>query len=332
MRWLVSSVFLLGLAHCGIEAGGVISTPGVDASLIDTSVKDTQPPKDAPSDQLVDVADVSSPGCDLSKPFGAAVGVTEINTTGENEGLRLFNDGLNAVIGSTRAFTQGGFDLQFTSRANLLTPFATPTNGGLLNSPQEDGDGTLGNDGLVIYFDTKRLGFYQLYQVKRGTINDAFGYAAPIPFVSFGAANDFEPFVTKDGQRMLFVSDRDPKIGKSDVYRTQIGSNGYFDPPVAVPELSVANTRIYDPILSLDELTIYFASDRPDVQAKGKLDIWTAKRPSLAAPFTTPKLVPELNTTSSEGPSQLTDDGCTLYFTSDRAGGLYEVYVATKPK
>jgi hypothetical protein len=74
--------------------------------------------------------------------------------------------------------------------------------------------------------------------------------------------------------------------------------------------------------LSLDELTIYFFSDRA-----GNNNIFTASRASLSATFGTPQALTAVNTTASEGWPSVTADGLSLYLESN-VNGAFQVFVS----
>lgn len=329
MRSLVSCGLLLGLVQCGLQEGGL---PGADAS-------DTSPPYDSPyqndahpSDAGIDQAsDDGGAACDPNKPFGAPVLLADIDTSGLNESLRVYGGALSAAFSSNR--TANNFDIFLTARSTPTSSFVPASNAGNLNvSYADDVNPTLTEDGLTIYFASHRTGIFQIYQAKRASPSDAFGFPASVPFISSGAANDFESFVSRDGGRLYFASDRSPKVGNSDIYRADLGSNGFFGTPVQLSELSTKGTRSLSPALSADELTIYFGSDRTDPKAKGNIDVWKATRASTNDPFGAPVIVPELASSGIDSPAYLSDDGCTLYISSDRPPNMLEVYSATKPK
>jgi hypothetical protein len=75
-------------------------------------------------------------------------------------------------------------------------------------------------------------------------------------------------------------------------------------------------------VASADGRWLYFASSRAGGGAKGELDIWVAHRVDLASPFGAPVNVAELNTASADRPSWISSDGCRMYLTSTREGGL----------
>jgi Tol biopolymer transport system component len=78
------------------------------------------------------------------------------------------------------------------------------------------------------------------------------------------------------------------------------------------------------PRLSPDELDVIFYSDR-----QGDRDIFEATRTSLDRPFSTPVLVPGINTIAVERDPALTPDGLQLFFATDRDGTL-DIYTANR--
>ena len=91
----------------------------------------------------------------------------------------------------------------------------------------------------------------------------------------------------------------------------------HFDTPVLVPELA-SPSRTDNPTLTGDLLEIYFTTDR----VSGNGDVWFATRATAAAPFGTPAPVTAVNGDSFETSAAISTDGLTLWFGSDRAGGV----------
>lgn len=74
-----------------------------------------------------------------------------------------------------------------------------------------------------------------------------------------------------------------------------------------------------NPTLSTDELTMYFASDRPG--GLGLVDIWVTRRASLDSPWETPvNLGAPVNSPFIDGAPALSSDGHLLFFHSNRTG------------
>jgi hypothetical protein len=91
----------------------------------------------------------------------------------------------------------------------------------------------------------------------------------------------------------------------------------HFDAPRPVAEL-MADTKSDNPTLTADLLEIVFTTDR----VSGNTDIWTARRSNPSLPFDPPTAIAELNQGSFETSAAISADGLTLWFGSDRAGGV----------
>ncbi len=104
-----------------------------------------------------------------------------------------------------------------------------------------------------------------------------------------------------------------------------------FGPPVHLG--APLNTADSDgsPSISADELTLYFDSDRPG--GSGSWDIWMATRSAKDQPWGTPQNVGwPVNTWNTEAQPDISADGLSLFFMSDRAGGYggRDLWVATR--
>jgi hypothetical protein len=77
-------------------------------------------------------------------------------------------------------------------------------------------------------------------------------------------------------------------------------------------------SRTDNPTLTGDLLEIYFTTDR----VSGNGDVWFATRPTATAPFGAPAPVTVVNGSSFETSSAISTDGLTLWFGSDRPGGV----------
>jgi hypothetical protein len=101
----------------------------------------------------------------------------------------------------------------------------------------------------------------------------------------------------------------------------------HFGPPQVVAELS-DGSKNDNPTLSADLLELAFTSDR-----SGNSDVWLADRATASAPFGPPVAVTAANSSSFETSAALAADGLTLWFGSDRAGGLgdLDIWAVTRP-
>jgi hypothetical protein len=102
----------------------------------------------------------------------------------------------------------------------------------------------------------------------------------------------------------------------------------HFEPPQIVSELA-STARTDNPTLTADLLEIYFTSDR----VSGNGDVWVARRKSPALPFDPPTAVAEVNSSSFETSSAISGDGLTLWFGSDRGGGVgtTDIWMSNRP-
>lgn len=101
-----------------------------------------------------------------------------------------------------------------------------------------------------------------------------------------------------------------------------------FGTPRLLSELDTSYAN-QNPTLTSDLLEMFFTSGRADDSA----DVWTARRASASDPFDAPSIVTEVSSSSFETSPAISLDGLTLYYGSDRAGGLGEVDIwsATRP-
>jgi hypothetical protein len=90
----------------------------------------------------------------------------------------------------------------------------------------------------------------------------------------------------------------------------------HFGTPRLMSELGTQASD--NPTLTSDLLEIFFTSNRDNVSA----DIWTARRASVTASFGNVTLVSAASTPFFETSSAISADGLTLWFGSDRPGGL----------
>ena len=101
----------------------------------------------------------------------------------------------------------------------------------------------------------------------------------------------------------------------------------HFDAPKLVTEIAAPADRTDNPTLTADLLEIYFTSDR-----SGGGDLWYARRANPGLPFDAPLALTDLNTDGFETSAAISADGLTLWFGSDRPGGVgaIDVWAATR--
>jgi hypothetical protein len=102
--------------------------------------------------------------------------------------------------------------------------------------------------------------------------------------------------------------------------------------PFGMPQLvsiSTASTREDDITLTGDMLEIFFESDRV---TQGQSDIYMSRRANVTDAWSLPVRVDELSSTWLETSMEISTDGLTIYFSSNRPPSTtVDVFVATRP-
>ncbi len=290
---------------------------------------------------------------DAAASWGAPVNLgPAVNTAGMDMGAALTADSLTLFFSSYhRPGGRGQFDLWMASRSSKAEPFGRPVNlGALVNSGLSDEQPALSADGRTLYFASLRPGGQgerDLWQApllppepaeEWTTLPNGWrvGKAVNLGPVVNSVTEDACPSVSGDGLTLLFHSGRGG--GPSGVGIWACTRRSTADPwgaPRNVGGPVNTSSGATDPCLSLDGLTLLFASRRPGGQ--GENDLWMSTRRSLAEPWGTPEnLGPTVNSADSDFQPALAADGFTLFFTSDRPGNVggsdNDVWMCTRPR
>ncbi len=128
--------------------------------------------------------------------------------------------------------------------------------------------------------------------------------------------SDFCPCVSADGLSLYFASvDRPGGYGRADIWvASRLKTDADWGPPENLGP--VVNSSVYDntPVVSADELELYFYSFRPG--GLGEADLWVTKRATKSDPWGKPEnLGLPVNSADWEWYLSLSTDGLELYFT-----------------
>jgi Tol biopolymer transport system component len=102
---------------------------------------------------------------------------------------------------------------------------------------------------------------------------------------------------------------------------------GMFGVPVALGSVNTGSIES-SPVLTDDELAIYFYSDRPG--GIGSTDLYVARRASVTMPFGAATALSSLNSAFGESDPTITPDEKQIVFASARSGS-YKLMVAERP-
>src|SRR5262249_3613748 len=139
------------------------------------------------------------------------------------------------------------------------------------------------------------------------------------------------PWLSADRLRMYFSSTRGGGGTLQDLFvATRTSPTAAFGAPVAIAELNGIMTNDASPSLTSDELTLVFESDRAG--GLGGSDLWIATRTSRTGFFGPPQALMSVNSSARDANPEISSDGRTLYFESERAGGKggADIWVTTR--
>ena len=286
-----------------------------------------------------------------------------VNSRFHERRCAISKDGLSLYITSDRPGGVNGpktphrNEIWVSQRASIDAPWQAPVNLDAFNTTpvmNAVGSGTanptLSADGHSLFFQSGRPGGYgetgstDLYVSRRTNKHDDFGWQEP---VDLGLINS-----PQDDTALTYFEDEETGIisgyitsnrpggpagsapGSGHIWVSTLGDDGSFGPAVLVPELSSQynDTRM---AIRRDGLEFFLASTRPNGRI-GKNDIWVSTRDSTLELWSTPvNLGSTINYPGYvTGAPALSWDGTTLYFYSDRPGGLggRDLYVAARRK
>jgi Tol biopolymer transport system component len=279
------------------------------------------------SNDAVEAADAPAAGrCDPSASFGAPVAITELNSSSSDEGATLTPDELTIYFDSSRPGGLGGYDIYVATRTSRTDHFSEPALLAGVNTAGNERNPTVTGDGLTLYATNGGGSTFDMLYATRASSTSSFSSLAPVTGLGSTGSNSAS-IVLPNGSAVYLTSGR---TGTYQLYRTvPAGSPGAMDTPTLLTgtNLSVQGNNM-DPVVTPDELTLYFASDRG---AAGTPNIYVATRASTAVGFDDPIELPSLSVSNQVVyPTWVSADNCVLYFTAGSPGG-YRLYVASKP-
>ena len=264
-----------------------------------------------------------------------------INSTSSDQGPSISKDGLSLYFTSNRPGGIGGFDMYVSQRASVDDQFGLPLNlGPTINTTFDEGNQSFSRDGHLLLFQSRRpgLGGVDLWLSYREHTHDDFDWQTPVNLGATvnSAADDTGPAYfenEEDGAPQLYFGSTRAGLGGADIYLSEQLPEGSFGPATLVVELSTtANEN--RPSIKHSGLEIFFQSNRTGSLGTGG-DLWVATRDSTLDAWSIPtNLGSTVNTTFVEQNPNLSADGKTLFFSSDRAGGFggLDLYVTSRTK
>src|SRR6266699_4121595 len=258
-----------------------------------------------------------------------------VNSSSNEQNATLARDGLSLYFSSNRPGGSGPLDIWVSQRActdpeDAACAWEAPVIlGPVINGSGADFAPNLSIDGHLLFFSSVRpdgFGGPDIYLSHRADPTDDFGWE---PAVNLGpdvntATNDQAPMYlqsSEDGVANLYFNRGINALQQSDIYLAAVTRDGETRGPAElVSELSVPNANDAAVTIRADGRELMFWSTRPG--GLGGADLWVSTRQNVHDPWSPPtNLGAPLNSTSDDVTPNLSFDGRTLIFGSNRLGG-----------
>jgi len=269
---------------------------------------------------------IDAPGtqarCDPTKPFGAPTLVPNINSSLDEESFSLTRDETTAFVTRYQQ-TSGGpvRTILSTQRASADASFSIPNanSTSAINAGGNVWGVSSSSDGLTLYISRQTGTQFGIFIASRAAAGASFDAGTLGTLSGTGMTDLFSPVISTDGQTLYFGD-----LGFTDVLSaTRLTNAATFGNKRTVASVQGSG------ILSTDELTMfYFKGDSAHPN-----DVMMATRTNKTGTFGTGTAVANVNSAANDTPVALTYDGCVLYISSDRPGGVggLDIWEAHRP-
>jgi hypothetical protein len=267
-----------------------------------------------------------------------------INTEFREINASLSDDGLSLYFVSNRPGGFGGNDIWVSRRTSRRSAWEPPVNlGPTINTAFDDGGVSLGERGRLLFFNSNRpggQGMADLYMSRRDDTKDELGWEAPVnlgPNVNTaGGERGPDYFFGAGGTpATLYFNRGNLALQQADLYAAPITREGE---PLAAAELlanvSAPEANDAGQSVAADGREIFFWSNRAG--SSGFADIWVSTRQTVNSRWSPPvNLGAPVNTPFAEERPNISRDGRTLLFDSDRVGGVagsQDIWMSTRTR
>jgi hypothetical protein len=272
--------------------------------------------------ELVFPLDGNTRICDPGTAFAAGEPV-RLDTTDSVEAARFVPDRTIVYVSLCTGGDKALCDLYQGTYSETLDEYGVF--GKLVVSDDDSYDSypTITPDTDFILFGSQRAGGVRVYVAESS--NGQFRDPMPLTVGTTGFSN--EPYLLGDGQT-LYLSGG-PQDGKSDLFRS-VGTPPTFDAFEGVSEANLAEAEEFAPVVTDDELEIFFASNRNNLADGLALDIFTSSRTTTTEPFGAPREIAALSDRATiDWPLWISPDRCDLYYIN-KAGDQATLFVTRR--
>jgi len=254
---------------------------------------------------------------------------TNLGVTGNISDLEgspsISADGLSLYFTRIGSYTMSEADIYVTQRASASDPWGEPVKlGPAVNSSYYDGEPSISSDGLSLYFGSQRPSGYggaDIWVATRTTVSDPWEKAVNLGPIVNTEADDTDVCISADGLSLYIDSFREGGHGGIDLWvATRETPSDAWQEPVNLGTAVNGSSGDSAPSISADGRVLFFSDffgPRPGGQ--GNADIWMTMRATVSDPWGEPvNLGPAINSPAIDGHPDISTDGSTVYFTSDR--------------
>lgn len=256
--------------------------------------------------------------------FGTPINLgPTVNTSSNDAGPSISTSGLSLYFTSDRPGGFGESDLYVSTRAKKNDPWGAPSNlGAVVNSSSTEGTPSISADGLKLYFMSNRQGSSEdrdIWVTRRTAKNEDWSTPVNLGPTVNTSFKDCCPNISTDGLSLFFFSDR-PGSGGWDIWvTTRTTEKDKWAIPTNLGPIVNSSALENAPSISKNGLWLFFSSDRPG--GSNGQDLWLTTRTTVSGPWSTPvNLGLKVNSLCKDSGPDISKDGRTLYFSSDRPG------------
>jgi hypothetical protein len=210
-------------------------------------------------------------------PFTEPVNMAALNSTEQEDGLTISDDGLAAVLCSNRGDPGGPTVIWSATRGSPSEAWAADLFVKEPNLPQDPSvyDAELSGDGLRLYYSWWREGVeQQIFMAQRPSRSAPFGPGVEVDGVN-SEQSDADPTLSPNERVIIIVSTRPGGLGGTDLwYATRSDRGSAFSAPLPMPGLN-SDSLDGEAFLSADGCDLYFSSYRAG--GSGSADIYRVR-------------------------------------------------------
>ncbi|MEO8702653.1 MAG: hypothetical protein ABI867_21595 [Kofleriaceae bacterium] len=278
---------------------------------------------DAPVAPPLDAAP-DAPGqgrCNPTAAFGAATPLSAVNTSVDDFSLALTTDEKSAFLSRVVQPPGASSTIVSTQRASSSAAFDVPSTAktdAINNAAGDEFGPSPTSDGLLLYFHRQNTDGISIVVASRADPSEPFASQSQVSVDGTGLQNALSATISADGQTLYWLDFND--FGK--VFAATRGlTPSAFTNKRAASTIAIAGA----PVLSTDELTLYYAVGNGD-------DVLVSTRASKTATFGVGVPVGNVNSAALDNPVAVTRDDCELYIASTRSGGTggFDIWIARR--